>query len=204
MASLLNDLGNDPVKVMQRGASLRRLVALNYHKSQVNVGIYPRLVEPYAFSSGNEDTLVRCYQIDPEEGWRYFAIPKIEWARVTDDPFEPRRNITIHTGELEAFQHDPYQNLDRHWTAGRKHYREAITECLAEGTVKKTTLAELQAIAGLHNLDANDVRFVHAAVYHRCLGEILADGDVDLTEATELRFIHRVFAALGWSIGDRR
>ena len=52
----------------------------------------------------------------------------------------------------------------------------------------------------LHNLSMDQVRFVHASLFHRCQGAILDAGVIDMSEQAELRFLHRILLTLGWSV----
>ena len=71
--------------------------------------------------------MVRCYQLEPEEGWRFFMLHKIDRIEGTNESFLPRAKITLTTGEiLQSFEPDPT------WTDNARIYRDMIGDALAD------------------------------------------------------------------------
>lgn len=168
-----------------------------YRKAVSRKLIVERLVEPYSLNTGKQDTLVRCYQVSPEAGWRTFMIHKIDRLEVTPEVYHPRRKVTIAEAEIEpVYEPSPF------WTDARVAYRDMVCDALADGFVSKEELAEIQGFLSASQMTLDDTRYVHASLFHRCLGAILEDGFVSDEEVAEVRFLHKVFDALGWTVGQ--
>tara|TARA_R110002072_G_scaffold136826_7_gene279382 strand:+ start:58 stop:633 length:576 start_codon:yes stop_codon:yes gene_type:complete len=185
------------VGVLIECAESNQLCEMYYRKSVARGATLPRLVEPYHFVTGKQDTLVRCYQQMPEEGWRTFMLHKIESVQPTDFEYAPRKNQTLSTAEVQhQYQPSP------HWTEPRKLYRDMICDALADGTVDALEFVEINQLVTDFNLANEDIRFIHASLFSRALEAIVSDGFVTEEEEQEIRFLHRVFKRLGWTIGS--
>lgn len=197
-------MANSPhVDVLVDLAAKSTLAVLYYRKSASGRDAKPRLVEPYSFSEGREDLLIRCYQLEHdgdagESGWRFFMAHKIQHVEATRIPFRPRRKISLPTGEVtRTAEPNP------HWQhEGRREYRDRVSDALADGRLRADEIFDLEEIKSRHKLTPDDVRFVHASLYHRCLGSILEDGSVSEDELEQIRFLHSSMRYLGWCVGD--
>jgi hypothetical protein len=183
-------------KLFELGSN-RRLAALYYRKGTVAKDLPRRLVEPYNFTQGNEDVMLRCYQIEPDEGWRFLMLHKIEHVTDAGAAFNPRRQVRLDVGELDlTYQERPY------WTPELQTYRDLVSDALADGKVTREERLEIEAYAMNNGISLQQLRFVHANIFHRCLGAIIEDGEVDADERLQLRFLSRVLNVLGWSVTD--
>lgn len=170
---------------------------ITYRKTFSAKSLPRRLVEPYSFSQGKEDLMVRCYQLEPEDGWRFFMIHKVESVEDTGQRFTPRRPITLPEGSIHpTFAPDPI------WTDGLQQYRDLVADAMADGSVTPYEFSAIRDLIAREQLTIEQVRFVHAHMFHRCLEAILKDGSIDQDERAGLAFLHEVFSALGWSIVD--
>ncbi len=189
--------GEEPLKSLVKIAGKRHLAELYYRKSVTQKGIAPRIVEPYGLTQGKQDPLVRCYQLDPQEGWRYFMIHKLDRVNDTGTPFKPRRRITLPQVKVDQrFEPDP------HWTTPIRQYRNQVGDAMADGVLTREEFAQIEAFRQENDITMDEVRFVHASIFHRCLGAVLEDGIVDEDERKEIKFLHKVMSRLGWSVGD--
>lgn len=185
------------VQTLAELGSRRRLAELYYRKGSSSKKLPRRLVEPYNFTQGSQDVMVRCYQIEPEEGWRFFMLHKIDRVADAGAIFNPRRTVRLDTGEIDlTFQERPY------WTPELQGYRDLVSDALADGKVTKEERLEIETYAMNNGISLQQLRFVHASIFYRCLGAILDDGQVDADERVQLRFLNRVLRALGWSVTD--
>lgn len=189
----------DTIVEMARRSNL----AVIYYRKGISRGVAkPRLVEPYAFVQGKQDLMIRCFQLqhgedDEESGWRFFMSHKIEGADITSIPFKARRPIKLPSGEV-----DTKTSLDEHWTESRQLYRDIVADALADGWIDPSEAVALKEFKTKHGLTDDDTRFVHASVYHRCLGAVLDDGFVTVREQEEIRFLHTAMRSLGWAVGE--
>lgn len=155
----------------------------------------PRIVEPYNLTQGKEDIMVRCYQLYPVEGWRYFMVHKIDDVRDAGVEFTPRRDVTLPTDELITFGG---ARDDAPWTEAMLEYRDAVSDALADGIVRKEEFDAVKEIG--RGLTDEQIRYVHASLFHRCLGAILRDGTVGESQLAEIRLVQRVLSGLGWGV----
>jgi len=185
------------LKTLAELGSQRRLAELYYRKGVATKSLPRRLVEPYTLTQGAQDAMVLCYQIEPEEGWRFFMLDKIDRVADAGAIFNPRRKIRIDAGETDLrYEERPY------WTPELQTYRDMVSDALADGKVTKEERLEIETFAMSNGISLQQLRFVHASIFHRCLGAIIEDGEVDAEERAQLQFLHRVLQALGWSVTD--
>lgn len=194
---------NPSVHALIQCAKANRLARLWYRKGATRHTMRPRLVEPYCFREGSQDLMVKCYQVEhgddaAQNGWRFFMIHKIDNVEPTDWPFHPRTKISMPTGEV-AESSEPSPGW---FSEGRREYRDLIGDAMADGIVTAADIDAINACRRAHNLSDDDIRYVHTAVYHRCLGAVLDDGHLSREELLQIRFLHKVMKAFGWSIGD--
>jgi predicted DNA-binding transcriptional regulator YafY len=95
-------------RLVSKAIVRRRLIELEYYKENEDE-LSQRRIEPYALTNGREGWYVASF--DPErEGVRHFRLDRIKSVRVTDEKFEPRREVDpaaavdgwLRTGEVEA------------------------------------------------------------------------------------------------------
>ena len=184
-------------------AATRRLAVMYYRKGVTRAKIPPRLVEAYTFTEGKQDLMVRCFQLEQDgdagvSGWRFFMSHKIDRVEPTSIEFKPRRRITLPTGEVcDSFL------PSEHWeNDGRRVYRDFVGDALADGAIDAGERFDLEGIKQKYKLTPDDIRYVHASVYHRCLGAVLDDGFLTDDEESQIRFLHGAMSSLGWSVGD--
>lgn len=181
------------------------LAVIFYRKGVTKHTIKPRLIEPYAFVEGKQDQMVRAYQLEhdgdaDQSGWRFFMLHKIDRVEPTQIRFKPRRKITLPTGEIDEKLSVP---SSPHWeNEARRAYRDWVGDALADGKLNAEELVALKGFRKEHGLTDEDTRFVHASIYHRCLGSVLDDGFVTQDEIDQIHFLHRAMRALGWAVGD--
>lgn len=193
---------NEHVDTIVEMARNSRLAVIYYRKG-ISKGVSkPRLVEPYAFVQGKQDLMIRCFQLQHgddagESGWRFFMGHKIEGADTTGIAFKPRRPIKLPTGEVETKITE-----SEHWTESRKLYRDIVADALADGWIDPAEAVAIKEFKVQHNLTEDDTRFVHASVYHRCLGAVIDDGFLTDREREEMRFLHTAMRSLGWAVGE--
>lgn len=184
-------------------ASNQRLAIMFYRKGVTRATIPPRLIEPYTFVDGKQDLMIRCYQLEQDgdaavAGWRFFMAHKIDRVEPTTLPFKPRRRITLPSGEISQ-EFTPSE----HWeNDGRRVYRDFVGDALADGVIDPGERFDIEGIKQKYKLTPDDIRYVHASVYHRCLGCVLDDGFVTDDEESQIRFLHGAMRSLGWSVGD--
>lgn len=193
------------VQLLVESATKQRLASLWYRKGPTDAAIPVRLIEPYSFVEGEQDLMIRCYQVEqhgctPEKGcgWRFFMAHKIVEVKVTDRAFKPRRKITLPTGEVTELNCAGSPN----WEEGRRAYRDLVGDALADGVLDAGEVAQAAECRRRFKLRDEDVRYVHASIYHRCLGAVLGDGFVSQDEIDQVRYLHRSMHALGWCVGD--
>ena len=174
-----------------------------YRKGATRATIRPRLVEPYSFVSGKQDTMIKCWQLEhggdaEESGWRFFMAHKIDDVQPTSLSFRPKITPTLEHGEAaEVFDQSP------HWQSeGRKFYRDLVGDALADGELSEEERADIADLVSKYRLTHEDTRYVHASIYHRCLGSVLDDGMIAAVELDQIRYLHRTMKSLGWAVGD--
>lgn len=193
---------NEHVDTIVEMAKQSRLVVIYYRKGISRGVSKPRLIEPYAFVQGKQDLMVRAFQLQHgddqgESGWRFFMSHKLEGADPTGITFRPRRPIKLPTGVV-----DSPDSLSEHWSEGRQRYRDIVADALADGWIDPAEAVRLKEFKLKHSLTDDDTRFVHASIYHRCLGAVLDDGFISDREVEEIRFLHTAMRSLGWAVGE--
>lgn len=185
---------SDPIHELVRIATAHRLATLYYRKGATRRELPARLVEAYTVTQGKQDLMVRCFQREPEEGWRFFMVHKIDRVHDTGRTFRPRTRLSLETGEIEQ----RYERDDL-WSDARAAYRDLVSDALADGTVSVEERLLIDGLVQAQGLTTSDIRFVHTSIYHRCLAVILEDGRIDEQELAQLHFLNAVFRSLGWS-----
>lgn len=178
-------------------ATNRRLAALRYQKDTGVGDDRPRLVEPYNITPGQRDLMLRCYQIQPDEGWRFFMVRKIKGVQDGGEPFQPRVKVTISPRDIriEGPADDRPPESDR-----VAAYRTMVSDALADDAVTKEEFDQIRRFVASSGLTNSEMQFVHASLFHSCLGAIIEDGCVDANERAQIRFLHKVLRALGWGV----
>ncbi len=186
------------VDLLVEAAQTQRIAEVHYRKKVASSRLQPRFVEPYHFKQGKQDLLIHCFQLQPEPGWRFFMAHRLDHVELTTDSFEPRRRITLPGGVV-----DTEWDVNPVWTDGLCAYRDLVSDAIADGIVTQLELGEIRTLTAQHELEPSGTRFVHASIFHRCLGAILDDGVVTEEEMKQIRFLNRVMQALGWGILDK-
>lgn len=190
-------MSNQHVRLLVNLARDNRCADIWYRKGATREPLHPRTIEPYTWVEGKQDLMIRAYQVEPEPGWRFFMCHKIEEARDAGSAFKPRRAVHLPDGVIsESYKPTP------NWTEGRKAYRDLVGDALADGKIDAAEREEIGRVRRVYNLTPDDVRYVHAALYHRCLGAIIDDGWITDDEQEQIRYLHRTMTALGWAVGD--
>jgi hypothetical protein len=174
-----------------------RLAAVRYRKSFRGGDALVRVIEPYSFTRGDEDVMLRCYQIEPEEGWRFFAVNKISEVEDGGGSFKPRATVNLRVGEEGRAVSDQAV-----WSDDLLGYCELVSGALADDRVTREEREEIETFSKDHSLSIERRRFVHASLFYRCLSAVLDDGVIDDQERAQLKFLDRVLSSLGWSITD--
>lgn len=177
--------------------SRKRLVRLYYRRLIFHDQPEARIVEPYNLTEGTENIMVRCYQRQPDAGWRFFMLSKIDLAEDAGEGFHPRTRITLDPDAIGS-----RTVLESDWATHLRHYRDLVGEALADGRVTTEEQQKIQQFAMDNNISLQQIRAVHATIFHQCLGAILDDGVVDSDERAQLQFLDRVLRSLGWSVTD--
>ena len=178
-------------------AAKTHLAEVDYRKGVTRDNITTRVVEPYSFTRGKQDMMVRCYQKHPEKGWRFFMIHKLDRVADTGRKFKPRTKITL----PDAIVNKPFQKSPA-WTSTLKMYRNMVCDAMADGKVTSDELLAINKFKQENEITQEQTRFVHASLFHRCLGTVLEDDIFDTSEVAQIKFLHNVLHALGWSIAD--
>ena len=131
--------GEEPLKRLVEIAAKKHLAEVFYRKTATSEAIAPRTVEPYGLTQGKQDPMVRCYQLDQQEGWRYFMIHKLDDVRDTGTTFKPRRRITLPQVKVDQ-RYEP----DPHWTKSIQHYRNLVGDAMADGVVTRDEIREIE------------------------------------------------------------
>lgn len=189
----------DVVKEIVQLAQHHRVAAIRYRKHATRELDPLRLVEPYNFTQGKQDMMIRCFQIEPKPGWRFFMIHKIDEVKDAGQDFHPRVKITLSDGDIDTRYRDEVASV---WREGLQQYRDMVSDALADGFVSRSELKEIDKCKRAHSIRDDEAKYVHISLYHRCLGAVLDDEKVDNEEIAQIRFLHRVLSQLGWSIED--
>lgn len=174
-----------------------RCARLNYRSRLTPTQLFDRVVEPYNLTQGKEDVLLRAYQRQPEEGWRYFMLHKIDRVEDAGMDFQPRRDITLASDSRQIFE---APRAGSPWTDEMRRYRDLVADALAEGLVNKPMFDEIHELAASTGLTEEQIRYVHASLFYRLLGAILRDGTVAEPQLAEIRHVQRVLKGLGWAV----
>ncbi len=193
-----------PMQTLIDLASNNRVARIHYRKTISAANDQPRLVEAYNLTVGQGDPMVRVYQLSPDEGWRFFMIRKITQVDDGGSAFEPRAAVTLGDSirepkpldNLESLEEEPIEQ-DR-----SAHYQALVGDAMADGTVSPDEFQSIQQFISASGLTTSEMHFVHATLFHQCLGAILEDGRVDDHECAQIQFLHRVLQVLGWGVVD--
>lgn len=178
-------------------AAKRRLVELHYRKNLTSGQAVPRVVEPYNFTRGQQDVVLRCYQLEPDQGWRFFMVHKVERVEDGGDAFEPRVRITLSSEDIDEQERARTSNA---WTDRVRRYRDLVSDAMADGTLTVDEVETIHNYAAESGVTDDERNYVHAALFHKCLGTIVEDGEVKAQEREQIQFLHRVLAKLGWGV----
>lgn len=196
---MITDQKQIHLETLKELAEGRRCAELVYRSRLTPAREVARLVEPYALLQGTQDVLVRCYQLRPDEGWRTFMLHKIDRVVDTGAPFTPRHEVTIAHDETPIFGGEPL-GARSPWTADLQMYRDLVAEALGHGLVGEERLEEIRSFAERAGLRAEQVRWVHALLFQRCLNGVIRDGTVGDRQLAEIRLVQRVLSGLGWGV----
>ncbi|MEO0513224.1 MAG: WYL domain-containing protein [Planctomycetota bacterium] len=180
-------------------ADKRRLVEIHYRKHLTSGEAVPRVVEPYNFTRGQQDVILRCYQLEPDRGWRFFMVHKVERVEDGGEAFEPRVRVTLSRADIASQQQ---AQTSGSWSDRVRRYRDLVSDAMADGTLTVDETEAIRRYAAESGLTDDERNYVHAAIFHRCLGTIVEDGEVQLQEREQIQFLHRVLDKLGWGVVD--
>jgi hypothetical protein len=187
----------DQLNALTALALANRCAEIHYRSRLAPERTRARIVEPYALTQGREDAMVRCYQIAPDEGWRFFMLHKIDSVHDTGLSFQPRQPITLAIDAAATFGTPA---LREPWTEAMRRYRDLVSDAIADGIISRRTFEQIREYAEAVELSEEQVRYVHASLFYRCLGAILRDGTVGAPQLAELRLVQRVLTGLGWGV----
>ena len=185
------------MKLLTELGTGKRLAAVRYRRSFRGGASLVRLIEPYSFSRGEQDVMLRCYQLEPDEGWRFFAVNKISEVSDGGGSFKPRTTINLRLDGDGAAVSD-----EAVWSEDLLAYSDLVSGALADDRVTRAEREEIEHFVQARSLTIERRRFVHAALFYRCLSAVLDDGVIDAQERAQLKFLDRVLNSLGWSIAD--
>jgi hypothetical protein len=81
-----------------------------------------------------------------------------------------------------------------------RRYRDLVSDAIADGLVSKAAFDQIRDYAASANLTEEQVRFVHASLFYRCLGAVLRGGTVGPAQLAEIRLVQRILTGLGWGV----
>ena len=178
-------------------ARRREMALLWYQKAVGDISVGPRLVEPYSYTQGKQDVMVRCFQVEPEEGWRFFMHHRIREVQASGKPFHPRTKTTICDGVL----HETFAPWDQ-WTEIAKEYRNLIVDALADMNLDEGERESIRAFSSLHGIPEQTSASVRCSIFHACMTHFLDDGIMTVDERRQLRIINGFLQRLGGGIFD--
>jgi len=189
-------LGEDLLRKLIDIADKKHLAEVTYSMDSPDSGAQVRIVEPYSWTKGKQDVMVRCYQREPDEGWRFLTVHRLASVKDTGKRFHPRARIAIpDTKVARHLEESPV------WTPALRAYRFLIGDALADGMVTAKKLTTIAEFKHKNRITMDQTRFVHGVIFHQCLGAILEDGTIDEDERAQIRFLHKVLRRLGWTCG---
>lgn len=199
------------IQTLEMAGSLQSTLELYYKKAPDEDPI-EREVEPYYFTDGREDVLLRAYQRRPEEGWRFFMLHRIHRLRVTGNSFWPRARVELQSGEmfggrarmLGAVDPDYGQEIEVkvYGEKGKaiRAYRRKVASALADMSISLEESAELSEFRLKNGLDDQITRGVHYKLFAQCLNGIVRDGVVTNEELTEAKQLNELLKMCGMGI----
>jgi predicted DNA-binding transcriptional regulator YafY len=178
-------------------ARAERAAVIHYHKP--GEAVYTvRTVEPYSLKeSAAGDLSVTCWQVQPilpTQGWRHFRVDRIERALDSGITFTPRRRVTLHDGVVETYSrsNDPV----RHETTSTRYHR-TLVQSLMDRVLSEAEERELRKLQ--ENLDIEDIKGIHGAVFAAILEEVSADGRITDSEEDYISETREKLARLCWA-----
>ena len=187
---------NKEILEQLKGIAERNHVAvIQYKKSPLDNNPPLRLIEPYSVTQGKQDMLLRAYQLDAEEGWRFFMLHKIIDVRDHGTIFTPRRKVTLAQGII-THVFEPYEA----WNQSVKEYRDLILSVLSD---MRVTNWEKEAIDGFklrNKISDPQIRSVHLSIFSTCLQHKLSDGLIEDEEESEIHTINECLTICGYGI----
>jgi hypothetical protein len=105
--------------------------------------------------------------------------------------FEPRKRISLVTGEIETFSRPP-RIPDR-----VKTYRDAILETLADMEVDTGEQMYLESLRQEVRIQPEEMLFVHFTVFAEALSLMLDDGKITMEEASAIKTLNTCLQKCG-------
>lgn len=170
-------------------------VKILYRKAAVDNSPHPRVIEPYSLTTGKQDTMLKAFQINPEEGWRFFMLHKIIEAKPLIQPFKPRGRISVHTG-IVLKVYEPYES----WTSAICEYRDMILDILSDMSVSDAEREALVKFRLENHINDAQMLSVHGSLFSNCLVHVLTDGLIDTEEKRIIRDLHACLQECGMGI----
>ena len=150
---------------------------------------YRRVVEPYLLEKSRYAILIRCFQLEPQSGWRIFKESKILEVRDTGRSFVPRRPVRFDLSILESRRHPKGPEYE---------YTAILSDYLSDLEINDGEACELQRIQRDLGLSDDAIRGVHCQLFGAAIGEVNEDGKVDDDEAEYLRRYRHCLIRAGW------
>jgi hypothetical protein len=165
------------------------LLGIVYRKSVIEPDL-ERLIEPYAWSQGKSDLMLRAYQLQPAEGWRFFMVHRIAKARIAQ-PFTPRRKVNLTTGEI----HTDFESWN--WPERVVQYRALVLDVLADMEVNEGERQMLDQFRQDNGIRPEEMLGVHYQIFQGCLNTMLGDGLIESHESGELKQVNGLLKRCG-------
>lgn len=188
-------LSNKIVKTLIDITKQYHVASIRYQKATLDQNPHWRLIEAYSLTQGKQDYLLRAYQIDAEEGWRFFMLHKIIEIRDHGSVFTPRRKITIIDG-IVSNVYEPYEAWDKHV----QKYRDLVLNALADRYLSVYERKQIIEFQNKYNLSIQQIRSVHASIFLNCLTHLLSDGLVNDEEEKEINLVNQYLKDCGCAI----
>lgn len=179
------------LQIIESAASSRHIIRIRYRKTDSDLNPPHRLAEPYSMSQGRQDIMLKAYQIEPENGYRFFVLQKIVDVVDTGNTFTPRRAIRKKTIK------DCENNIPDNWPDRMKAYQGLVMGILADSIVTAQELRAAETCRQTRSISDNERRLVHECLYMDCFRNIMADGAIDDEERSALISIDKNLSLLG-------
>jgi hypothetical protein len=160
------------VELLRAAAAVPQAVFFTYRKG--GQPTLERYAEPYSLDQIENTLMVRTYQRQPDEGWRFFDVEKIANVR-PGQKFVPIRPVLIGShpkGEPTGVRTaDPLSG-----------YIELVLSTLGDMQVTPEEVRMLENYRAEHAISPSRTQAAHYRIFADCLRRVAQDGNVDATE----------------------